>query len=76
MLEQVTSDYQMQRVLLKALAQKLSLISLNPEKINPDNRTKYVLMTNLFTCQLKTQIPGQDIRISKLSLKSNFLTSL
>lgn len=42
MLEQVTSDYQTQRVLVKALAQKLSLIGLNPEKINPDNISKSV----------------------------------
>lgn len=42
MLEQVSSDYQTQRVLVKALAQKLALIGLNPEKINPDNISKSV----------------------------------
>jgi len=42
MLEQVSSDFQTQRVLVKALAQKLALIGLNPEKINPDNISKSV----------------------------------
>ena len=41
-LEQVTSDYQTQRVLVKALAQKLALIGLNPDKINADNISKSV----------------------------------
>ncbi len=41
-LEQITSDFQTQRVLVKALAQKLALIGLNPEKINPDNISKSV----------------------------------
>jgi cobalt-zinc-cadmium efflux system membrane fusion protein len=41
-LEQITSDYQTQRVLVKALAQKLTLIGLNPDKINADNISKSV----------------------------------
>jgi len=41
-LEQATSDYQTQKVMVKSLGQKLSLIGLNPEKINADNISKSV----------------------------------
>jgi membrane fusion protein, heavy metal efflux system len=41
-LEQVTSDYQTQRVMVKSLDQKLVLIGLNPERINADNISKSV----------------------------------
>ena len=41
-LEQVTSEYQTQRVLVKSLAQKLELIGFHPDKINADNISKSV----------------------------------
>lgn len=41
-LEQVTSDYQTQQVMVKSLGQKLGLIGLNPGSINLDNISKSV----------------------------------
>ena len=40
--QQTQSDFRNQKVLVKALSQKLSLIGLNPEKINEDNISRSV----------------------------------
>jgi cobalt-zinc-cadmium efflux system membrane fusion protein len=40
--QQAESDYQTQEVLVKALGKKLSLIGLNPEKLNEDNISKSI----------------------------------
>ncbi|MCH5687408.1 efflux RND transporter periplasmic adaptor subunit [Niabella sp. W65] len=40
--EQAKAAYQTQNVLVRSLAQKLSLIGLNPDGINPDNISKSI----------------------------------
>ncbi len=42
MLQQTQSDYQSQRIMIKALKEKLSLIGLNTEKLTEDNITRSV----------------------------------
>lgn len=71
-LEQVTSDYQTQKVLVKALGQKLALIGLNPEKINADNISKSV---NIYS-PINGFVSKVDVNIGKYVSPTDVLFEL
>jgi cobalt-zinc-cadmium efflux system membrane fusion protein len=70
--QQTQSDFQNQKVLVKALSQKLSLIGLRPEKINEDNISKSV---NIFS-PINGFVSKIDVNIGKYVSPTDVLFEL